>query len=584
MPSLIVVESAGKQRFLSDLLRKSSLDGWTVVACNGHYCGLPKNSLGIDPKTLAFTWKVRNMQAFERMKKAVAAADAVYAATDSSPEGEAIANQVSITAGYASKPFHRLRLASLDVDSLRAALAAPTTLDQGLLQSFLAREAADRIVQFTLSPVLAERLGEGLQINRVSVPLLAELARTERRIRKFKAESFVVVRALLSDGSVAESKPLDAASAEEIVRRAKTAVPGFTSARELVEVPPPFTLSSLIQFASSRYGLDALVCARTCESLYAMGLITYPYTDSCWLSPEEAKKIHVYASEKLSSKLTAAEPVTFGSPSVLEAIRPVQIALAPSQLDLSGDLKTLYSAIWFRACGSQGRPAQVERQKCSYSIGDEEAFSADGLVLIEPGWHQLSGRLFAPVFHPIEPDCAVEEASAIEFGSKPPKRHTHGTLVAWLDAHFIGRPWVYRAALEFLQDQMYVDTLGGGLLRISPRGEAVLTFVRRAAKDLIDPDFCAETEEDIAAVERGHRTFEQFFHDQWQWAAEAASVMAKKSLRPKFTSPETGAKLKVFIDKESGRPYVRASGEEWWSFVSFDEKGRIVVAPESESA
>ncbi len=584
MSSLIVVESEGKKRFFSDLIRKASLDGWVAVSCNRHYCGLPKSQLGIDPKTLAFTWKVRNIQAFERIKKAVSRADVVYAATDSSPEGEAIANQISITASYANKMFRRIRLTALDVESLKSAIENSGELNTNSLNSYLAREAADRIVHFTLSPVLAARLGEGLQVNRTAIPLLSELARVERKIRKFKSDSYFVVRALLSDGSTAESGPLSENRAQEIARRAAAAVPAFISARELAPVQPPFTLSTIIQFASWRYGIDALTCVRVCDTLYEMGLITYPYTDSTWLSPEAARRIHDHVTHKLAAELAEKSPTTFSSASLLEAIRPVHISLAPSQLDLSGDLKSIYSAIWFRTLGSQGRPAQFERHNCSYALDDEEVFRAEGLSLVEPGWHQLSSRLFEPTIRPLEPDSTVVEASVFEVTSKPPKRHTHGTLVAWLDAHFIGRPWVYRPALEFLHHNSYVESLGGGLLRITPKGEAVLTFVRRTAPDLIDPDFCAEIEEEILAVERGDLTFEKFFNDLWQWATETAVFMAKKSLRPSFRSPESGSRLRVLIDKESGRPYVSASGEDWRSFVVFDEKGRIVPSSEDEES
>jgi len=579
MAPVIVVESAGKQRILLDLVRKCSLDGWTVVSCSGHYCGLPKTQLGIDPKTLEFTWKVRNMQAFERVKKAVADADLVYAATDLSPEGEAIANQVGITAGYAKKPFHRLRLAALDAAALKTAIESPDSLDPKILQGYLAREASDRLVHFTLSPILAQRLGEGLQLHRVALPALSELARVERKIRKFRPEIHHIVRVLLSDGSTAESGPMAEDRASDVVRRAKAATPAYSSAREVEAAQPPFTLSTLIQFASRRYGIDALTCVKTCETLFSMGLITYPYTDSCALPDDAAKTVHSYVHEKLPGSFLEKAPVSFSSISTLEAIRPVQISAIPSQLDLSNDLRSLYSAIWFRTTGSQGRACLLERQLMTFSLDDEEVFRAVGLKIIESNWHQLSGRLFEPVVRVLEPDAVVEEASAFATPTKPPVRHTHGTLVAWLDAHFLGRPWTYRSVLEFLQENAYVDSLGGGLLRITPKGETVLTFIRRASKDLIDPDFCVDIEQQIGLVEQGRLNFEQFYRHQLERAAIHSEALSKKSLRPEFTSPE-GQKLKVFVDKESGRPYVRASGEDWWSYVAFDEKGKIVVTTE----
>lgn len=576
MSALIVVESAGKQRIVSDLVRKSGLD-YLVVSCSGHYCGLPKSQLGIDQRTLEFTWKVRNMQAFERMKKAVADADAVYAATDLSPEGEAIANQISITAGYGSKPFYRLRLSELHPDALRLALSAAGPIDSKVLQAYLAREAVDRISRFTLSPVLEERLGEGLQFGLAAFPLLSELARTERKIRRFVPETIHVVRVLLADGSTAESLPLPQEEATALSDKAKAAVPAFTRAKELNFAEPPFTLSTLIQFASKRYGISALACIQACDSLFEMGLITYPYTDSTWLSTDFLKALRTFISEKVSSAFLHKE--TFTSPSSMEAIRPVSASHFPSQLDLSGDLKTLYSAIWFRTAGSQGRPSQLERQMCSYSIQDKEVFKAEGLVIVDSGWHQLSGRLFEPTVRLLEADSAVVDSSVIQTTTKGPKRHTYGSLVAWLDEHLIGKPKTYRPILEFLQHNSYIEVLGGGLLRITPKGETVLTFIRRVSPDILDPDFCAELEEELSALEQGSRSFEQLVRDHWSWTTEISERMSKKSLRPDFTAP-SGNKLRVFINKESGRPFVKDS-DEWWSHVAFDAKGKMILTDDS---
>jgi DNA topoisomerase-1 len=262
----------------------------------------------------------------------------------------------------------------------------------------------------------------------------------------------------------------------------------------------------------------------------------------------------------------------------MEAIRPVAATHFPSQLDLTGDLKTIYSAIWFKAAGSQGRQAQLERRVCLYFINEQEAFKAEGLTIIDQGWHQLSGRLFEPTASLLEADSPVVDSAVIQVSMKPPKRHSHGSLVAWLDSNLLGKPQTYRPALEFLQRNNYVEVMGGGLLRITPKGEAVLTFVRRVSPEVLDPDFCAELEEELQSLAEGTRTFDQVIRDHWSWTTSVAERMARKSLRPDFQSP-SGGKLRAYVDKESGRPFVKAT-DDWWSHIAFDSNGKMILATE----
>src|SRR3972149_4844673 len=134
---VIVVESVGKQRGLSQLVRKAGLGGdWAVISCNGHYCGLPKTKIGIDRGTFELVWKVRNKQALDQVRKAANTTDIVYAATDLSPEGEALADQIRITAEFSKKEFFRLAIPVLDVDGLTSALASPSSINEGLLQGY----------------------------------------------------------------------------------------------------------------------------------------------------------------------------------------------------------------------------------------------------------------------------------------------------------------------------------------------------------------------------------------------------------------------------------------------------------------
>jgi len=583
---LIVVETQGKQALLTELLRKAALpEEWSVVSCNGHYSALPKNSLGIDPNhEFQMTWKIRDHNSYSKLSKKMEETDTVFACTDISPEGEMLASQIYLTASFMKRTCHRMFLRSLDLESLREAILHPSVLSQNRVDAYLARECISRFVNFMLSPILESKLGPGVSLSLHGLPILSELARVERKFRRFSPDKRWIARALLSDGSIAESGPLSEGDAQRVVERAKAAVPSFTSAKEISTPPPPFTLSSLTQFLNRRYALDTLSCVRACEMLYSLGHITYPFTDSDRMDSVVASHIRDFIREKLSSDYLSDSDATnsavHDSSAVLSAICPTIVGRLPSQLDLATDLKTVYSAVWFRALGSQGKPALLSRQECRFYLGDSEAFCANGLIIEDSGWHQLSGRIFEPTVHPLASDASVVEASVRQTLTRPPVRHTHGSLIAWLDSHFLGSPCTYRSSFDFLNSNSYVEMLGGGQLRITARGEAVLTFMRRTVPDLLDPDFGSEVEEDIRAVDSGTSTLRDLLGSYWAKVNDSAISMQKKVLRPAFASPATGSRLQVSLDKETGRPYVSAPNEDWFSFVEFDAKGKIVLAKE----
>lgn len=583
---LLVVESSGKASLMLDFLRKAgSTEEWKVISCNNHFAGLSPKSLSLDPKKgFAPSWKSRDRKYFKIVRNAIEGASEVYAATDFGPDGEAIAYQVSVTAERAGKPFFRLHLPVLDVESFKAALTAPGKVDRSVFESFLAREAVDRFVRFKLGPVMAERLGLGA-LERIPSLLLTELARRERKVRRHKAAESWTVRALLENGSIAISGPIEnEAAASEIVRRCKTAEPAYTSAPEQELPPPPFTTSTLLQFLSERYGYLPSQSMKLCEMLYGLGYITQPYTDSFFVADSFLDSVrtyieHTFGIEFLHDK--KRKYVADGLNDGLEAICPTDIGVAPSKSNIRGDLRTVYQAIWFSAVASQGTFALLEKQECNYTFpgSTEVIFSARGVRLAAPGWHQLSSRLFlAPNQELMEEGLAVLEASTVLTRSIPPPRHTAASLVAWLDGMSVGRPHNYAASISYLLDVGHVESTQGRL-RITDRGEAVLTFLRKTVPDLIDPDFQAEIEEEIDSVAAGILTYQKFAQDYWDWVLDAERKMSKATLRPKFLSPG-GGKLRIWIDKD--RVWAFSRKEDWWTPVIFDSRGRFVADASDE--
>ena len=233
----------------------------------------------------------------------------------------------------------------------------------------------------------------------------------------------------------------------------------------------------------------------------------------------------------------------------------------------------MYSAVWFRALGTQGEDALLEDQECHYSYEDTVLFSARGCRLASPGWHQLTSRLFLEPNQELRPESlSIVEGSHVEHTSKPPHRHSASSILAWLDDKMIGRPRNYASVIPWLLTSGFA-TAHRGRIHISPKGEAVVTFLRKAAPDLIDPDFHAEVEEGIDAVASGssYSSFAQFY---WEWATSSEEKMASSSLRAQFKSPE-GKKPVVWV-AHSG-VVARSSQEDWSVPVSFDARGRIVT-------
>lgn len=575
---LLVVESTGKATRILDLLRKASLsDEWEVVSCEGHYAGLSPKSLSLDPKKdFAPSWKSRNKRMFARVKSAVDGADEVYAGTDSGPDGEVIALQVSITAENAGKPFRRVRIPSLTVQELPSALQEHAELDQNLIGGYLAREAIDRFVRFKLGSVLGKKLGAP-SLERISSLLLTELARRERRVRRFTPSEHWTVRALLDNGAIATSGPLTEEDASEVVRRCKAAEPGFHSALQKVKPPEPFNTSTLLQFLNSRYGYTPEHVMNMASTLYSLGFITYPYTSSTSLDVEFVSELRKYIHSTFGEDFLEEDPASCSPLSGLGAIRPLDISVAPSKAKLRGDLKTVYQAIWFNSLATQGTSALLEEQECRYQFfGETEVcFTARGTRLASPGWHQLSGRLFLDQEQELrEEGLAVLEASAAPTKTTPPERHSPATLIAWMDDQAVGRPHNYAHAFAYMIEAEYA-AMARGRLQVTPKGEALVTYLRKAAPDLIDPDFHGEAEEEIESVLSGNVTYASFASDYWEWATEVEAKMKKSSLRPRFKSPG-GKKTKVWVGAEN--VFAVAPSEDWSVPILFDEKGRICPA------
>jgi DNA topoisomerase I len=576
---LLIVESPARASLLSGVAAKIS--DVSVISCNGIYAGLPKKQRAFDPKeNFVPKYGVRDSKTMARIKAAISEADEVVALTLDDDEGEFIAKQISITSEVCGKPFNRVRVSELTSGAVAAALEVRSSINESQVNAYLAREAIERFIAFEIGPLVEKRLGPGAGVLRLSTAfLLNHLARRERKVRGRPSEKQWAIYATLEDGSISESVVSFPSEQEAITaaEKVKLAAPAYTSAREAVPAPAPFNTSSLLHFLAARYDFSPAKSLDLCDALYAMGMITYPYTQATTLRCSTVDQVRDYVLKTFGSSLLSPS-TRFGVDGGEEAVRPVAIKVSPADSSLGGDLRTVYSAIWFRTLATQGNSYVVDTQECVHEA-DGIVLRARGAASSSLGWHQLSSKLFLDRGQTLEDGQLTIIDYAVRPRSSGPVRHTYASLLHKLDEAMMGRPSLYRSMFTHLLDEGYV-IIHGGTVRPTLRGESLVTFLKKTVPDLLDADFCAEAEEEIDSVRSG-APLDAFMRYYWEWAQNACALISTKSLRPKFRCPEDDSALRVWLPANAD-PVLQSASTAWSSPFCFDAKGHIVLVQRTQ--
>src|SRR4051794_5105498 len=398
--NLVIVESPAKARTIERYLGP----GYTVLASYGHVRDLPenpgKNKLGVDvehdfkPDYVVSEDRKKQVDAIRKEAKS---ADTVYLATDLDREGEAIAWHVAEAANVAADKARRVTFSEITADAIREAFAHPRDIDHNLVDAQQTRRILDRLVGYTLSPLLWRKVRAGLSAGRVQSVAVRLVVDREREITKFTAQEYWTIEVLLETDTGEqfrtelqriEGKPLNDGDGNFLVRDEQTAERHADALRKLTPVvesvtarksrrnpAPPFTTSTLQQEASRKLSFNPKRTMRIAQDLYEgvdtkdgpVGLITYMRTDSTNLASvaeREAKEVvatryglqYVYRGPKREAKKQK------GAQEAHEAIRPTSFARHPDSLEaeLSPEQFRLYRLIWQRALASQMAAKELE--------------------------------------------------------------------------------------------------------------------------------------------------------------------------------------------------------------------------------
>ena len=575
--NLVIVESPSKAKTIGKYLGP----GYTVKASMGHLRDLPKSTMGVDlehdftPKYLPVAGKE---DLIKELKKAAAAADTVYLATDPDREGEAISWHLKELLELPDEKAHRVTFNEITQKVVKESIAHPREIDYDLVDAQQARRILDRIVGYQLSPLLWKKVRRGLSAGRVQSVATRLVVDRENEIRAFVPKEYwsldVTLDRIGKPGSFVahyhgedkkrelENEAQVQAVSDDITGKTFT-VTNVKKAEKKRSAAPPFTTSTLQQEASRKLNMTPKRTMAIAQQLYegvdvegegTLGLITYMRTDSLRLSDEAMAAAadfiqHRYGRDYYYGKFHVFKTKS-GAQDAHEAIRPTHVELDPERIQssLTREQYKLYKLIWSRFLASQMANAVYDTvsidTECAGHVfrSSHQSMKFAGFIAVyEEGRDDEAEAVGSPL-----PDRQVgDQANATKIEkeqhfTQPPARYTEATLVKAMEEKGVGRPSTYASIVSTIQDREYV-VKADKRLAPTPLGEVVNQLMMERFVDIIDVEFTAGMENQLDAVEEGTRNWKdvlsQFYTGFHQEMLDAEAAL--EGVRLKVPEEET---------------------------------------------
>lgn len=578
----IIVESPTKTRTLSGFLG----DEYKLLASMGHVRDLPDGDMGVDlDGDFSPTYVVSGSKTIKTLKKELKGVEEVYLAMDPDREGEAIAWHILDELGLDSA--RRIQFNEITREAVQEALQHPGDLNMDRVDAQQARRILDRLVGYSISPVLWKKIGggrpdSGLSAGRVQSVALRLITDRERERAAFDAEEWWSITALLQPESgeqfEAELKAIDGEDVDRTLESEDQVTPlveelsesGYVVS-EIEETEqrrnpqPPFITSSLQRAASNRLRFAARKTMRIAQQLYegvemadgSHGLITYMRTDSTNIAAAARKQAGEFIEQQWGEKYVgpgATGKKVKGAQEAHEAIRPTSVTRTPESLQnvLSKDQMALYELIWRRFVASQMAPAIVNQTGVNVTAG-RMGLRATGQVVVFPGWYAVMPRddedKSLPELTEGE-ELELIEVTPEQHFTQPPPRYTEASLVRELEANGVGRPSTYADIIDTLTRRRYVRTEKRQFVP-TPLGLSVSDYLVENFPEIMDIEFTAHIEEDLDTVERGERDWREVlreFYEPFEGEVEAAENAEPKVLEGQVCE-ECGGRMLIKYSK-----------------------------------
>lgn len=534
---LVIVESPAKVKTIKKFLGKN----YEVVASNGHVRDMPKSSMGIDfendyePKYITIRGKGEKLAELRRYVKK---ADKVYLATDPDREGEAISWHLANALKLEDKKTARITFNEITKPAVKESLKNPREINMDLVNAQQARRVIDRMVGYSISPLLWQKIKRGLSAGRVQSVALRMLCDREEEINafipkeywdmdavlKYKNKEFTVSFYGNKNGKIEIEGKEQLDKIIEELKGSKFCVNDIKKGSRTRKAPVPFTTSTMQQEASKALNFSTQKTMRIAQQLYegvdikgrgTIGLITYLRTDSTRVSETAEVQVKEFIEENYGKDYMTKEINSKKSSKKIqdahEAIRPTDVTLTPEQVkaQLPRDQFRLYQLIWKRFVASRMGNAVYETYNVKIGAKDY-VFNASTSKIDFDGFMKIYTDSDNEKVVPNNTIAKLEKDSELEFVkfeenqhfTQPPAHFTEAALVKAMEEQGIGRPSTYAPTISTIVGRRYV-TREKKNLYVTELGEAVNNVMKTAFKVIVDTEFTANMESLLDAVEEG---------------------------------------------------------------------------------
>ncbi|HFH8670965.1 TPA: type I DNA topoisomerase [Streptococcus agalactiae] len=561
--NLVIVESPAKAKTIEKYLGRN----YKVVASVGHIRDLKKSSMSIDfennyePQYINIRGKG---PLINDLKKEAKKTKKVYLASDPDREGEAISWHLAHILDLDKEDRNRVVFNEITKDAVKNAFVEPRQINMDLVDAQQARRVLDRIVGYSISPILWKKVKKGLSAGRVQSVALKLIIDRENEIKAFQPEEYWTIDGSFKKGTRKfnatfyglDGKKFKLSNNEDV----KTVLKRIKTDEFLVEkvekkerrrnAPLPYTTSSLQQDAANKINFRTRKTMMIAQQLYEglslgtaghQGLITYMRTDSTRISPLAQNEATEFITNRFGanySKHGNKVKNASGAQDAHEAIRPSSVNHTPESIAkyLDKDQLKLYTLIWNRFIASQMTAAVFDTMKVNLTqngvtfIANGSQVKFDGYMAV---YNDTDKNKMLPDMEEGESVKKVNTNPEQHF-TQPPARFSEASLIKTLEENGVGRPSTYAPTLETIQKRYYVK-LAAKRFEPTELGEIVNSLIVEFFPDIVDVTFTAEMEGKLDEVEIGkeqwQKIIDEFYKPFEKELAKAETEMEKIQIK-----------------------------------------------------
>lgn len=560
--NLVIVESPAKAKTIEKYLGRN----YKVLASVGHIRDLKKSTMSIDfennyePEYINIRGKG---PLINDLKKEAKKAKQVYLASDPDREGEAISWHLAHILNLDETDKNRVVFNEITKDAVKNAFKEPRQIDMDLVDAQQARRVLDRIVGYSISPILWKKVKKGLSAGRVQSVALKLIIDRENEINAFKPEEYWTIDGTFKKGARQfqasfygmNGKKMKLATNDN-VKNVLSHIEGDEFTVESVEkkerkrnAPLPYTTSSMQQDAANKINFRTRKTMMVAQQLYeginigsgVQGLITYMRTDSTRISPVAQNEAATFITDRFGEKYSkhgSRVRNASGAQDAHEAIRPSSVFNTPENIAkyLDKDQLKLYTLIWNRFVASQMTAAVFDTMSVKLEQNGVQ-FAANGSQVKFDGYLAIYNDSDKNKMLPdMEKGDTVKRVNTNpeQHFTQPPARYSEATLIKTLEENGVGRPSTYAPTIETVQKRYYVKLVSK---RFEPTelGEIVNSLIVEFFPDIVNVKFTADMEAKLDDVEVGkeqwQKVIDEFYKPFEKEVAKAETEMEKIQIK-----------------------------------------------------